>query len=51
MVPKTMASAIRKWPSSDLAELLGLIHTELHIRTEDAKRSKKNRAKHKGEKP
>jgi hypothetical protein len=46
-----MASAIRKWPSSDLAELLGLIHTELQIRTEDAKRSKKNRAKHKGEKP
>jgi len=51
MVPKTMASAIRKWPSSDLAELLGLIHTELHARTEEAKRSKKSRPKHKGEKP
>ncbi len=34
MVPKTLAAAIRKWPSTDLAELLALIHTEIHDRAE-----------------
>ena len=32
MVPKTLAAAIRRWPSADLAELLGLITGELHKR-------------------
>ena len=34
MVPKTLAAAIRKWPSADLAELLGLITGELHKRAD-----------------
>ena len=51
MVPKTLAQAIKRWPTSDLAELLGLIHSEIHQRADEAKRSAKKRPKHKGEKP
>jgi hypothetical protein len=54
MVPKTLAAAIRKWPSTDLAELLGLIHTEIHSRAEHQrdrdKRSKSKRVASRSEK-
>lgn len=45
MVPKTLAAAIARWPSTDLAELLGLIHTELHARAEHARERKASRKK------
>lgn len=51
MVPKTLAKAIASWPTTDLAELLALIHTEIHRRAEADKRNAKKRPKHKGEKP
>ena len=34
MVPKTLAAAIKRWPCTDLGELLGLIAAELHARAE-----------------
>ncbi len=46
MVPKTLAAAIRKWPSADLAELLALIHTEIHTRA-DKQRASQERSKSK----
>lgn len=51
MVPKTLAKAIASWPTTDLAELLGLIHGEIHKRAEADKRAKAKRPKHKAEKP
>lgn len=51
MVPKTLAQAIKRWPTADLAELLGLIHTEIHHRAAEATKAAKKRPKHKGEKP
>lgn len=32
MVPKTLAQAIKRWPCTDLGELLALIAAELHTR-------------------
>lgn len=46
MVPKTLAQAIRKWPSTDLAELLALIHSEIHARA-DKQRAAQERSKSK----
>jgi hypothetical protein len=43
MLTKTLAAAIRKWPSTDLAELLALIGSEIHSRAErqrEAERTK-----------
>jgi hypothetical protein len=51
MVPKTLAKAIANWPSTDLAELLALIHTEIHRRADEATKATKKRPRHKGEKP
>ena len=51
MVPRSLAKAISGWPTTDLAELLGLIHGEIHKRAEADKRAAKKRPKHKGEKP
>jgi len=34
MVPKTLAAAIRKWPTGDLAELLILVKTQLDKRAD-----------------
>jgi hypothetical protein len=51
MVPKTLAKAIANWPSTDLAELLALIHTEIHRRAETDRKAAKKRPKHGGEKP
>ena len=34
MVPKTLAQAIKRWPCTDLGELLGLIAAEIHARAE-----------------
>ena len=34
MVPKTLAAAIKRWPCTDLGELLGLIAAEIHNRAE-----------------
>lgn len=45
MVPKTFAAAIARWPSTDLAELLGLIHRELHTRAEHERERKAARKK------
>lgn len=53
MVPKTLAAAIKRWPCSDLGELLGLIAQELHTRAEhhkagggiEAELAKRNQAK------
>lgn len=41
MVPKTLAKAIAQWPTGDLADLLGLIHTEIHRRAEEQRARKK----------
>ena len=35
MVPKTLAKAIAQWPTGDLADLLNLIHAEIHRRAEE----------------
>lgn len=47
MVPKTLAQAIKRWPCTDLGELLGLVAAELHERAEKqraaAERSKGKR--------
>lgn len=43
MVPKTMAAAIRKWPTTDLAELFGLIHSEIHRRAEAEREAAKRK--------
>lgn len=43
MVPKTMAAAIRKWPTTDLAELFGLIHAEIHRRAEAEREAAKRK--------
>ncbi len=51
MLPKTLIRAIRAWPTTDLAELLGLLHTEIHRRAEADRGSRKKQAKHKSEKP
>jgi hypothetical protein len=51
MVPKTLAAAIKRWPTTDLAELFGLIHSEIHRRADEATKATKKRPKHKGEKP
>jgi hypothetical protein len=50
MVPKTLAAAIKRWPTTDLAELFGLIHSEIHRRAEADRGTRKKQAKHKGEK-
>jgi hypothetical protein len=42
MVPKTLAKAIAQWPTGDLADLLNLIHGEIHRRA-DEQRSKSKR--------
>jgi hypothetical protein len=34
MVPKTLAAAIRKWPTADLAELLLLVKSQLDKRAD-----------------
>jgi hypothetical protein len=34
MVPKTLATAIKRWPCTDLGELLALIAAEIHTRSE-----------------
>jgi hypothetical protein len=34
MVPKTLAQAIKKWPTADLAELLLLVKVQLDRRAE-----------------
>jgi hypothetical protein len=34
MVPKTLAAAIRKWPTGDLAELLILVKVQLDKRAD-----------------
>jgi hypothetical protein len=58
MVPKTLATAIKKWPTADLAELLLLVKVQLDnravhhaegggVEAEVAKRSKLPRAKNK----
>jgi hypothetical protein len=51
MVPKTLAAAIKRWPTTDLAELFGLIHNEIHRRAENERKAAKKRPRHKGEKP
>ncbi len=51
MLPKTLIRAIRAWPTTDLAELLGLLHSEIHRRAETERKAAKKRPKHKGEKP
>jgi hypothetical protein len=51
MVPKTLAKAIASWPTTDLAELFGLLHAEIHRRAEAERKSAKRRPRHKGEKP
>ncbi len=51
MLPKTLIRAISAWPSTDLAELLALIHTEIHRRAETDRKAAKKRPKHGGEKP
>lgn len=44
MVPKTLAKAISKWPTGDLADLLNLIHVEIHKRA-DAAREQRSKGK------
>jgi hypothetical protein len=51
MVPKTLATAIKRWPTTDLAELFGLIHTEIHRRADEASKATNKRPRHKSEKP
>jgi hypothetical protein len=51
VLPKTLIRAIRAWPTTDLAELLGLLHTEIHRRAENERKNAKRRPKHKAEKP
>lgn len=46
-----MAAAIQRWPTTDLAELLGLIHTEIHRRADIEREKAQKRPRHKGEKP
>jgi hypothetical protein len=43
MVPKTLATAIKRWPTTDLAELFGLIHSEIHRRADEASKASKKR--------
>lgn len=45
MVPKTLAQAIACWPTADLAELLGLVHAEIHSRAEHERERKAKRKK------
>jgi hypothetical protein len=40
MVPKTLAKAIAQWPTGDLADLLNLIHAEIHRRAEEQRARK-----------
>lgn len=51
MVPKTLAAAIRKWPSTDLAELLALIHTEIHTRADRQREAERGKGKRVASRP
>jgi hypothetical protein len=43
VLPKTLIRAIRAWPTTDLAELFGLIHSEIHRRADEASKASKKR--------